>query len=200
MMFRWLALFTFVGSALVAAPYPNRPVQRGSSYQVSIGDLRHEVDNHEAEIRMFEERMKTQEIIVDSLRQQLMDSNHKNRELVKGSTVGVEGKISQFSTSIARITDDLHKLQEHSNESSRVMAQYKSKLESLEQRMDQLQTTLKLVLDALQVEEVGTVYEVKSGDSLDKIARRHKTTVRKLKELNQLTNDRIYIGQKLKLP
>lgn len=200
MMHGWFVLFFFMGSAVYAAPYPNRPVQRGSSYQVSIGDLRHEVDNHEAEIRMFEERINTQEIIVDSLRQQLMESNHKNQELVKGASVGVEGKVTQFDSVISGITDDLHNLQEHSNESSRIISKYKINLEGLEKRMDQLQSTLALVLDALEVEGTNTVYEVKSGDSLDKIARNSKTTVKRLKDLNQLSSDRIYTGQKLKLP
>lgn len=42
-------------------------------------------------------------------------------------------------------------------------------------------------------------YIVKSGDSLWKIALDHKTTVDKIKELNQLKSDVIYVGQVLKI-
>ncbi|MFF2289482.1 C40 family peptidase [Peribacillus butanolivorans] len=42
-------------------------------------------------------------------------------------------------------------------------------------------------------------YTVKSGDTLDKIAKAHKTTVQKLKSKNKLTNNLILPGQVLKI-
>lgn len=44
------------------------------------------------------------------------------------------------------------------------------------------------------------VYVVRPGDSLSVIAKRHGTTVRALKEVNNLQSDVIRAGQKLKLP
>lgn len=41
---------------------------------------------------------------------------------------------------------------------------------------------------------------VKKGDSLDKIARVNKTTVKEIKRLNQLTSDNLKVGQKLVIP
>ena len=43
-------------------------------------------------------------------------------------------------------------------------------------------------------------YVVKNGDSLGKIAHDNGTNVRTLKELNGLKKDRVFIGQKLKVP
>jgi len=42
-------------------------------------------------------------------------------------------------------------------------------------------------------------YRVRSGDSLSRIARRYGTTVSRLKQLNNLRGDRVYIGQKLRV-
>jgi LysM repeat protein len=44
------------------------------------------------------------------------------------------------------------------------------------------------------------LYVVKPGDNLTRIARLHNTTAAAIRELNGLQTDRIYAGQKLKLP
>ena len=45
-----------------------------------------------------------------------------------------------------------------------------------------------------------TLYVVKSGDSLTRIAKAHGTTVQTLKAANGLKSDRIVVGAKLKIP
>ena len=43
-------------------------------------------------------------------------------------------------------------------------------------------------------------YTIKSGDNLGSIAKRHGTTVAKLRDANGLKTDQIKVGQKLKVP
>ena len=43
------------------------------------------------------------------------------------------------------------------------------------------------------------IYEVKAGDTLWNIAKRHNTTVENLMRLNNLTSDLITIGQIIKI-
>lgn len=45
-----------------------------------------------------------------------------------------------------------------------------------------------------------TAYTVKGGDTLAKIAKKHGTTVKALRSANNLSNDKINVGQKLKIP
>lgn len=45
-----------------------------------------------------------------------------------------------------------------------------------------------------------TKYKVKRGDTLSKIARKHKTSVKAIKKANGLKNDRIYAGRTYKIP
>lgn len=47
---------------------------------------------------------------------------------------------------------------------------------------------------------VGTVYSVKAGDTLSRIAKTHGTTIKALKSANNLTDDRLNIGEQLKIP
>lgn len=48
--------------------------------------------------------------------------------------------------------------------------------------------------------DVDGAYTVKSGDNLGSIAKRHGTTVAKLRDANGLKTDQIKVGQKLKVP
>jgi LysM repeat protein len=43
------------------------------------------------------------------------------------------------------------------------------------------------------------VYVVRSGDTVEKIARRHGTTIRAIKVANNLKNDLLHPGQKLRV-
>jgi LysM repeat protein len=46
----------------------------------------------------------------------------------------------------------------------------------------------------------GTIYVVKSGDTLTRIARTYGTTTKAIEAANGLTGDRILVGAKLKIP
>ena len=50
------------------------------------------------------------------------------------------------------------------------------------------------------VSQPQTLYVVKSGDTLSRIAKTHGTTVKALKSANSLEGDRIVVGAKLKIP
>ena len=54
-------------------------------------------------------------------------------------------------------------------------------------------------LDKKRQERTTTVYRVKRGDTLGAIARRHRVTVKQLMRWNGLKNDRIRIGQRLRI-
>jgi LysM repeat protein len=51
-----------------------------------------------------------------------------------------------------------------------------------------------------QGEAAVTVYAVKQGDTLTKIAKAHNTTLSAIRALNGLKTDRILVGQKIKVP
>lgn len=53
---------------------------------------------------------------------------------------------------------------------------------------------------ALATQGRGPTYQVKSGDSLDRIAKKSATTVAELQRLNQLSSSALKPGQKLRLP
>lgn len=179
----------------------------------SLDALRHEINNHDTELHMFEERVNNQEATIASFRQQVQDSNQANKDLLKGSNSSFDSKIVSLEASNRNIVADLQQLKSHANESSTALTQYKQKMSDLEkliilqnQNIDSLQAGLQSLVEAIQVKEnIGSIantkgYKIKAGDSLEKIARAHHTTIKAIKELNNLSNDRIIVGQTIQIP
>ncbi len=176
---------------------------------VALDDVKHEVQNHETELRTFEEKARNLEEIIDSLRKQQSDSLQAMRESLKN----LDAKISGQESAAKGLTTTL---QSHASDSVAALSDYKKRIGELEKTLEQqnrnienLQAAFKSLAEALQIkdsakvavsEDSGKIYRVKAGDSLDKIARQNQTTIKKIKELNGLTGDQIIVGQKLQLP
>ena len=91
------------------------------------------------------------------------------------------------------------------------LLQYKQKIDELEknitaqdarfEEIKKLKKILNAIASSLNIDNSGALsYTVKAGDSLEKIAKSHKTSVEHLKKYNNLDQDLIVIGQRLKIP
>lgn len=187
----------------------------------SVEDMRHEVSNHEIEIRTFDEKLRNQAITLDDLRHQIIDTLQTNKEFIKGSSTQLEARVNSLETTLKSLTADMKQLKTHANEVSGSLELYGEKIQRLEKFIEvqnkniaNLEAALTSIASAFEVKESITSpakeknkeaasakkYRIKSGDSLEKIARNNGTTIRILKELNQLTDDRILVGQTIELP
>lgn len=168
--------------------------------------IRHETDNHEVELRVFRDKLSNIEDAIEELRRQFGITTQSQQEKWRGS----ETKINSHEHSLKGFTSDLEKLQRHANDSSTVLEEYRKQIAHMEaslksqaKNIEDLKTAMKSLLNALS-DEVGDshgVYQVQPGDSLGFIAQKNHTTVKELKEANNLKDvDTIKVGQKLKIP
>lgn len=230
-MNRLLTLLIIIGVTSPLGAVPKRfyahqdksnPNQAIEELQNLIDDIKVESSNHESEIRIFQEKLANQEVAVDSLWKQVHESNQGNKEKIRGIVELLEMKIANLEGASTSSHSDIETLKKSLNESKDAVVQQKQKIASLEkvnevqnQNIEHLQAALQALMEALQIKDVSllaedpyrslpasAVYQVKPGDSLEKIARKNHTSVAKLKEINRLTdaNDLIIVGQKLKLP
>ena len=117
-------------------------------------------------------------------------------------------------TRLQHIAADLKEMQKHLNEAIAAIGSLREGLEASRREQSQVKGALNAVVEALELEvpkspsaqmapassEPTELYVVVAGDSLAKIAKRHGTQTSKLKEINGLKSDRIFVGQKLKIP
>ena len=194
--------------------------------KIGLADLKHEMQNHEAEIHIFDNKLQSQEANFEHLRQQLIDDLQSQRDFARASSINLEGKVKALDQSMNNIeamvrglTNDLRQIKTQSNDSVAVLGQYKQKIAELDnllqaqsQHMQNLEAALQAMMEVWQAKETAKeiankgssegekTYKVQAGDSLEKIARANKISVQALRDANQLTNDRILVGQTLKIP
>ncbi len=243
-LFSWSLAVLFLASSLDAAPqkyrggYDDENTILLRESRDNIEELKHGFRNHEAEIRIFEEKFHTLDSTIETLHQSLSDCQDANKDSLKSSAASLEMRMGSIETSLKGLTADIRQLKNHANDSSAVLAQYEEKMRRVEkvaeahaQNMASVESAIHALTEALLVKDAFVsdrkssqaadkglekisdkdlekavergatkVYKVKPGDSLGKLAIEHKTTVRAIKELNQLTKDQIAVGQTLLLP
>ncbi|MEM1283323.1 MAG: LysM peptidoglycan-binding domain-containing protein [Chlamydiota bacterium] len=169
--------------------------------------MRHELGNHEAELRVFDDKLRNMEDAIEHLRSQFDNTLQSQQEKLRGS----ETKIISQEQSIKGFVSDLEKLRHHANDSSTVLEDYQKQVAQMEtvmksqtKNVQDLKAAMKTLMDAVGGAEGSTdgfrIYHVQPGDSLGVIAQKHNTTVRDIKDMNQLKSDTIIVGQKLKIP
>jgi LysM repeat protein len=180
-----------------------------------LSHLRHKVNNHEAEIRIFEERFKNQEEILDSLRSEMLTTLQGVKDNLKNHSLSLESKLFKYEDASKGFSSDFRS---YAKEHEKALTAYKDRILDLEKtveiqnrNIESLQAALSALMDAFQVKgspsdkgaindiDKAKIYQVKAGDTLEKIAKEYKTTPEKLKKLNGLDSDKIIIRQKLKV-
>lgn len=203
-------IFFSLALAAVSTSLAAAPSQRRSEYEEGrsiLSNLQHEVGNHQVEMAVFEERLITLDVTLDTIRQEVSSLKQQQKDKHTAAAQEIEVKIGNLDLSSKSVVSDLKSLKNQLNETTQVLGQFKGRLGALEkiidaqnQNIDALQAAMRSLAEALQIKEgikATKIYVVKSGDALEKIARTNHMTVDEVKELNGLTTPKIIIGQKL---
>lgn len=177
-------VFLFFCSQLLGAP--------------SRSDIQYELQNLQSELQMVFARMETQENLIATLRQEI----ESTLNITKGQSSGLSGKFTDMDTASKALSKDIISLRDHFNQTIQQVDKLSKDVERHSKNIKQLEIAMKAIIEACAPEKEISIagYKVKSGDSLEKIAKEHSTTPKKIKELNNLKNDNIFAGQNLVLP
>ena len=176
--------------------------------QTNLDDLRHDINCFQTELQILDGRIKCYENALGSLKQHDLEKQQAKIDQLFQQAQLLEKKWASFEKVQQGDTQGVQELTSHANETTAALTQFKQRIEELEQeilsqnrRFDEL-AKLRGHIENLSKGIVGSfkLYKIKAGDSLEKIARSHKTTVDKIKKLNDLDQDLIVVGQELKIP
>lgn len=177
--------------------------------QTNLDDLRHDINCFQTELQILDGRIKYYENTLASLKQNDLEKHQARIEQISTQLQLMEKKWASLDKNQQGDIKELQELSSHANETTAALAQFKDRIGELEQeilsqnrRFDELAKLkghIESIANGLRADSC-KLYKVKPGDSLEKIARIHKTNVEQIKKLNNLDQDLIVVGQELKIP
>src|SRR3569832_324070 len=156
--------------------------------RMEVADLRHALHGTDVEVKLLEERMESTEGSLAGV--------HSNE------SKDLERKIAFIEKNLEKLAGDLRSLSQFSTQTTATLSVYRQQIAQLDGKLDEiskLRSTLSQ-LSRASPSEVSSAYQVISGDSLEKIARKFQTSVDALKRENSLSSDKIVVGQQLAIP
>jgi len=203
-----LPLILLTGCASLSSSKGEKHQMELSLHKVrtEVEDIKHDLNTYEIEHHVLEGKLIDQEQTIAALKQQIGELKSGKLESFLQELQTLEKNLHQLSKKQDKIVSDIRQLSSHANDTTTALSQYKDKIAQFEKSItfqnQQINELIKIkdgVAKLTQLENQ-KVYTVKSGDSLEKIARQHGTNVEELKKLNQMTTDLIVIDQLLILP
>jgi len=179
--------------------------------QTNLDDVRHDLNCFQTEMQILDGRIKYYENALSNLKQQDLEKQQTAIDLLSQQVAAFEKKIALLERMHDTGSQDLQQLSTHANETSAALAQFKNRLAELEQeiqsqnrRFEQI-ARLKGHFEGLTKQLSNNtcekkIYKVRPGDTLEKIARFHQTSVEQIKKANDLNQDLIVAGQELIIP
>jgi LysM repeat protein len=205
-----LTLALILGAAVSNAAPRGNLEQEMMELRHSLGTIRYELDNRDAESAVLQERLLNQEQTIEQMREDMA-------VVKKEATVKQSQSLDKLDSNLGTLVTDIKQMRNHSNEMSEALAKAQTRIGQLEKTIEtqnrnisNLQSAIKDIMDAFDMKaSTGSTtastgdsadgYRVKAGDSLEKIARKNNISLKRLKEINGLSNDVIRVGQKLRL-
>lgn len=178
--------------------------------QTNLDDLRHDINCCQTELQILDGRIKYNENALTTLKQQDLEKQQIKLEQLFVQLQSLEKRFSSSEKLRDGSNQEFHQLTLHAQETTTALLQFKNRIEELEkeliagqrrfEELGKLKSTIEGLAQSLRISEPYKVYKVRPGDSLEKIAKLHKTGVDKIKKVNGLNQDLIVVGQELKIP
>ncbi len=145
--------------------------------RMEIADLKHAQHAAEVEVKILEERMEDVQTSAQP-----------------DETAELKKRIAALERTIEKLNADIRSLGAQTST-------YRQQISIIDSKLDEI-SKLRSTLSQLSKHQApdSSNYIVKSGDSLERIARKFQISVDRLKQENQLSSDKIVVGQELAIP
>jgi LysM repeat protein len=163
--------------------------------RLELSDVKHDLHSARIEISLLEEKVAKQQRLIASFK---TEQKIENAGSLEKKVADLEKLLNKALTDVRLLYTQTSKALSRMQELEGALALQDKKFEEISKLKGTL-TSLSKVMGQESKTSPSERYSVKPGDSLEKIARKQHTSVKALKELNHLTQDKIVVGQELKI-
>jgi len=208
--FALVAAFMLACSPLKSSPKeePHQIELTLHEVQTSIDDLKHDLHCLQAQLQIMDDRIKEQDNALTSMKQQQKGEGLNKIDVLMKQIAVLENKLVALEK---KHTTTLAAIEDFSNKANNALSQHKAQLSDMDKTLSlqnkkledisHLRKSLETVAKNLKTDtNTYITYKVKSGDSLEKIAKNNKISIEEIKKANHMDNDLIVVGQNLKIP
>lgn len=205
------ALFLFASCQNLKNESAQAEISKVAIFQLQsrVDDIQHHLSASKAELEIMDAKLEGQE---KSLTQRYSKKEKEQQgkvEALEKQLKEMMGKLAHLEKKEEESRKNWQTLYKNAEESRLAFSEYKNKLNDLEEaifvqnmKFNEIQNIKSAVAEMANIlkQEDSKQYVVKSGDSLEKIAKNYGCSVDDLKKSNALEKDLIFAGQKLILP
>ena len=166
--------------------------------RIEIADLKHSLNATQVEMNILEERVRKQENTSTQVKKE-----HSSDVLAHQFSL-LEKKLASLQIIQEQLVQDMQLFRSHTKDVNLSLQNFADQIQIQNKKFEEisrLKTTLSSLSKVMEPTTTSTkTYTVRAGDTLERIAQKNNTTVAHLKKFNHLEDDRIKVGQELKLP
>lgn len=177
--------------------------------RTEIGDLKHAMQGYRTELQILQERLNDQENMAKSA-----NRSRPQNEQAQAQIAACERKMMILEKNLDKLASDLRGLNKHAEQTTSSLTSFKEKILDCQRELSlhkqklegitQLKSTLGQISQAIGDRSAtkarsASSYKVRPGDTLEKIAKSNGLSLAALKRLNNISQDRIIVGQELKI-
>ena len=180
-----------IGGAAFAAP----PIK-------AIDPLTIRLENAENTLRRLEQRVNNQDLTLNTMQTALEHESKKPQH---------NSEIDTLKSTSGNLVDDVKTLHDALQKTNESLKKWSVEVERLNkiiakqgEEITNIKNSISSVVDAMSgggEDNTNIAYhQVAPGETLGGIAQKHHTNIKTIKTINEMKNDTIYVGQKLRIP
>ncbi len=204
--------FSFLGSCspLKSSPEDEKHKLELTLHEVqaNLDDVKHDINCFQTDLHIMDDRIKHQEESFDKLKAESSSQIYAKLSHLEKRSQLLQEKLETFENKQEELQKKWEDLASHANTTTTALTQHQQKILELQnstqkqavalKQLSHLKSTLEWIVNKMKGSENDHV--VKSGETLEKIAKRYNISVDRLKKANNLTQDLIFAGQRLQIP
>ena len=173
--------------------------------RTDLEEIKHDMTSYQMQLQILEGKITAGDDLITAVKERLQDNQKSAWNQLEYQISLLEKKTKALESQSETLTSQLGFLNHYASDTTKALAQYKEKLKDLEKTLASNIETIEQIKNkknspSPKGDRPHKTYVVRPGDSLEKIARNHETTIDDLKKLNQLNHDLIIVGQELIVP